>query len=87
MKDVKLIGINNRNLSTFDVSLEMTERLRPRIPSEIAVVAESGIFNASDVERLANAHVDAILVGEALVTAPDIASKVRELSSLNVKTL
>ncbi|HMD79911.1 MAG TPA: indole-3-glycerol phosphate synthase TrpC [Anaerolineales bacterium] len=87
LKDVKLIGINNRNLSTFDVSLEMTERLRPRIPSEIAVVAESGIFNASDVERLANAHVDAILVGEALVTAPDIAGKVRELSSLNVKTL
>ena len=86
LKDVKLIGINNRNLSTFDVSLETTERLRPRIPSEIVVVAESGIFNVSDVERLANANVDAILIGEALVTAPDIALKVRELSGLNVKT-
>jgi indole-3-glycerol phosphate synthase len=84
LKDVKLIGINNRNLATFDVSLETTERLRPTIPSEIAVVAESGIFNANDVGRLANANVDAILVGEALVTSPDIAAKVRELSGFSV---
>jgi indole-3-glycerol phosphate synthase len=54
------------------------------IPNEIAVVAESGIFSASDVERLANANVDAILVGEALVTSGDIAAKVRELSSVKV---
>ena len=80
LKDVKLIGINNRNLATFDVTLDTTERLRPMIPSEIAVVAESGIFTASDVQRLSNANVDAILVGEALVTAPDVAAKVRELS-------
>ena len=84
LKDVKLIGINNRNLSTFDVSLGTTERLRPRIPSEIVVVTESGIFNASDVERLANANVDAILVGEALVIAEDIPAKVRELSGMNI---
>jgi indole-3-glycerol phosphate synthase len=81
LKDIKLIGINNRNLTTFEVSLETTERLRPIIPSEIAVVAESGIFTASDVERLANANVDAILVGEALVTSEDISAKVRELSN------
>ena len=87
LKEIKLIGINNRNLATFDVSLESTQHLRPMIPSEIAVVAESGIFTASDIERLANANVDAILVGEALVTAPDIAAKVRELSSLNIQTL
>jgi len=80
LEDVKLIGINNRNLATFDVSIETTERLRPMIPDEIAVVAESGIFTAQDVERLANAKVDAILVGEALVTADDIPAKVRELS-------
>jgi indole-3-glycerol phosphate synthase len=55
------------------------------IPSEIAVVAESGIFTANDVRRLAQANVDAILVGEALVTSPDIAAKVRELSGLNVE--
>jgi indole-3-glycerol phosphate synthase len=86
LKDVKLIGINNRNLATFDVTLETTERIRPMIPPEIAVVAESGIFSASDVERLAKANVDAILVGEALVTSDDISAKVRELSGLNVQT-
>ena len=84
LKDVRLIGINNRDLATFNVSLTTTERLRPIIPSEIVVVAESGIFTASDVERLAHANVDAILVGEALITAPDIASKVRELSGVAV---
>jgi indole-3-glycerol phosphate synthase len=85
LKDVKLIGINNRNLATFDVSLETTERLRPMIPLEIAVVAESGIFTASDVERLAKVNVDAILVGEALVTSDDIGAKVRELSGQTSK--
>ena len=84
LQDVKLIGINNRNLATFEVSLETTERLRPMIPSEIAVVAESGIFTFSDVERLAKANVDAILVGEALVTAEDIPAKVRELSNVTL---
>lgn len=85
LKDVKLIGINNRNLATFDVTLETTERIRPMIPSDIAVVAESGIFSASNVDRLAKANVDAILVGEALVTSPDIQAKVRELLGLNVE--
>jgi indole-3-glycerol phosphate synthase len=80
LQDVKLIGINNRDLASFEVSLETTERIRPMIPDEITVVAESGIFTADDVERLANANVDAILVGEALVTADDITAKVRELS-------
>jgi indole-3-glycerol phosphate synthase len=84
LKDVKLIGINNRNLATFDVWLETTEHLRPIIPAGITVVAESGIFNAADVERLAKANVDAILVGEALVTAPNIDEKVRELSGMKV---
>lgn len=80
LKDIKLIGINNRNLATFEVSLETTERIRPMISNDIAVVAESGIFTASDVERLAKSNVDAILVGEALVTSEDIPAKVRELS-------
>jgi len=86
LKDVKLIGINNRNLVTFDVSLETTERLRPMISSNVVVVAESGIFTASDVERLANANVDAILVGEALVTSEDIPAKVRELAGVENHT-
>jgi indole-3-glycerol phosphate synthase len=84
LKDLRLIGINNRNLNIFEVSLETTERIRPMIPDEIAVVAESGIFTANDVERLSKVRVDAILVGEALVTAPDIAAKVRELSGVDV---
>ncbi len=84
LKDVKLIGINNRNLARFDVTLETTERLRPMISLDIAVVAESGIFTAKDVERLAKAGVDAILVGEALVTSEDIPAKVRELSSVTL---
>ena len=84
LKDVKLIGINNRNLATFEVSLTTTERLRPMISSDIAVVAESGIFTAADVERLAKINIDAILVGEALVTSEDIPAKVRELSGIQV---
>jgi indole-3-glycerol phosphate synthase len=84
LQDVKLIGINNRNLATFDVTLETTERIRPMIPDEIAVVAESGIFTAGDVDRLARANVNAILVGEALVTSDDIAAKVRELSDVTL---
>src|SRR6266498_1901269 len=84
LKDLRLIGINNRNLATFEVSLETTERLRPMIPAQIAVVAESGIFTAEDVDRLANANVEAILVGEALVTSDDIGAKVRELSGIRV---
>jgi indole-3-glycerol phosphate synthase len=84
LKDVKLIGINNRNLATFDVTLETTEKLRPMIPSDIAVVAESGIFTASDVERLSKANIDAILVGEALVTADDIGAKVREIAGIGL---
>lgn len=82
--NIQLIGINNRNLATFEVSLTVTERLRPLIPSNIAVVAESGIFTASDVGRVAQANVDAILVGEALVTSEDIPAKVRELSGIGV---
>jgi indole-3-glycerol phosphate synthase len=85
--NIKLIGINNRNLATFDVTLETTEKLRPMIPSEIVVVAESGIFTASDVKRLAKANVDAILVGEALVTSDDIPAKVIELSGQTSKVV
>ena len=81
IRGVQLVGINNRDLGSFEVSLETTERLRPLVPSGITVVAESGIFKAEDVTRLEKAGVDAILVGEALITAPDIAAKVRELAS------
>ena len=75
-----LVGINNRNLHDFSVSLETTLRLRPEIPPGICVVAESGIHTPTDVARLAEVGVDAILVGEALVTAPDVGAAVRALS-------
>jgi indole-3-glycerol phosphate synthase len=81
---LRLVGINNRNLASFEVSLNTTEQLRPLIPAGITVVAESGIFYSKDVNRVAKAKVDAILVGEALVTAPDIAAKVRELAGVMV---
>ncbi len=79
LPSLRLVGINNRDLTTFEVSLDTTARLRPLIPPEVAVVSESGIFTRADVERLAGLGVDSILVGEALVTAPDVPAKVREL--------
>jgi indole-3-glycerol phosphate synthase len=78
---LKLVGINNRDLTTFNVSLDTTAKLRPLIPGGIILVSESGIFTAAHVAQLAALEVDAILVGEALVTAPDVAAKVRELAS------
>ena len=74
-----LIGINNRDLRTFEVDLAITERLRPLVPPEVTVVAESGISTRADVQRLESLGVDAVLIGEALVTAPDPAAKIREL--------
>lgn len=75
----EVIGINNRDLRTFEVDLATTERLRPLIPPEKTVVAESGIFTRDDTWRLEACGVNAVLIGEALVTAPDPGAKVREL--------
>jgi len=75
----RIIGINNRNLQTFDVTLDTTAALRPRIFGRVTVVAESGIHTPEDVARLAALDVDAMLVGEALVTAEDVGARVREL--------
>ncbi len=74
-----IIGINNRDLRTFDVDLATTERLRPLIPVDRCVAALSGINNRDDAERMARAGVHAILVAEALVTATDVPTKMREL--------
>jgi len=74
-----LIGVNNRDLRTFETDLAVTERLRPLIPDDRVVVSESGIFTRADVERLADAGVHAVLVGEALITAPDTRVKMGEL--------
>lgn len=66
-----LVGINNRNLRTFEVSLETTLGLLPRIPADRLVVTESGILAPADVERMRNASVNAFLVGEAFMRAPE----------------
>jgi len=75
----RIIGINNRNLATFTVDLTTTERLRPLIPPDRIVVSESGIKERSDIERLRQLGIDAFLVGESLMSAPDIAAKMKEL--------
>lgn len=77
---LKLLGINNRNLATFDVDLQTTAALRGLVPAEVTVVSESGIFTPAHMAWLAALGVDAALVGEALVTAPDIAAQVRALA-------
>ncbi len=74
-----LIGVNNRDLRTFQTDLEHTLRLRERIPDECVLVSESGIRSHADVERLAAAGVDAILVGESLMASPDIGAAVDAL--------
>ena len=74
------MGINNRDLDTFSVSLDTTAALRPLVPAGLRVVSESGIFTGADVARLGGLGVDAVLVGEGIITASDPAAKVRELS-------
>ena len=74
-----LIGVNNRNLRSFEVSLETTLRLRARVPAERLLVTESGIATRADVARLRAAGVDSFLVGETFMRASDPGTALREL--------
>lgn len=74
-----LIGVNNRDLHTFHTDLEHTLRLRPAVPDQCVLVAESGIRTRADVLRLEAAGVDAMLVGETLMAQPDIGAAVDAL--------
>jgi indole-3-glycerol phosphate synthase len=65
--DARLIGINNRNLATFEVDLSVTEKLSEQVPDEIVLVSESGIRTADDLARIKACGVDAVLIGEALM--------------------
>ena len=80
----EIIGINNRDLRTFKTDLGITERLAPLVPEGKIVVSESGIHQPAHLTQLAGCGVDAVLVGEALVTSNDVAGKVRELAGQTV---
>jgi indole-3-glycerol phosphate synthase len=75
-----VVGVNHRDLATFQVDVGLTERLRPCVPAEVVYVAESGIHTAADAARMRRAGADAILVGEALMRAADPAARLRELA-------
>ena len=75
------VGVNHRDLRTFEVDLGLTERLRNLVPERIPLVAESGIHSIADARRMREAGADAILVGELLMRASDPAACIRELAS------
>lgn len=79
LTDCELIGINNRNLRTFETDLATTERLLPLIPAGHFVVTESGIANRADVLRLQRAGAAGFLIGESLMREADIGAKLQEL--------
>jgi indole-3-glycerol phosphate synthase len=81
-----ILGVNNRDLRSFVTSLDVTERVAKLLPSGAErpiFVSESGIFSAADVARVRASGVDAVLVGESLITAPDIGAKVREIAGVS----
>ncbi|MEE9555446.1 MAG: indole-3-glycerol phosphate synthase TrpC [candidate division Zixibacteria bacterium] len=81
----RIIGINNRDLGTFKIDLDVTKRLRRKIPENITVVSESGIHTLEDVAFVRRCGVDAILVGSELMKAPNVSQKIAELMNCQLK--
>ena len=76
----RIIGINNRDLRTFHTDLDATFTLAERIPNDVVLVSESGLSDPEQIERVREAGASAVLIGDALVTAPDPGEKLRELA-------
>lgn len=83
--NAQIIGINNRDLHSFHVDLAVTERLAPLAPPRTVLVGESGVFTGDDAARLANVGVDAVLVGEGLIVAPDRGVAIAALRGASVR--
>ncbi len=81
----RLIGVNNRNLKDFTVDIGNSERLRKQVPSDILFVAESGIRNGADIQRLREADVNGVLIGETLMRAKDKTQMLNELRGSRIK--
>jgi indole-3-glycerol phosphate synthase len=75
----RLIGINNRNLKTFETRLETTERLCTLLPADYLIVAESGLSTSEDLSRLSKCGVNAFLIGESLMRQSDVAAATRAI--------